>query len=244
MAKNTDEKTGKILDYILGVSPHEFFLIPDKNGFIKIKELLKACQEDDDLKWINRAKINHYINISENPLIEISENLIKAKDQTRFLKKQTAENLPGELYICIRKKAWLHVYEKGLFFPDQDIMLFKDKKQAKLIGKRKDNNPVLLQISTKISLKTGTSFYKFGTFFTADQISKDAIKGPSVEKISEEIRKEKPAAPKKAVFSPGTFAVKAKDIFPEEKIQQESKSSWKKNKKKLRRDKKNFWPDQ
>ena len=34
-----EDNLNKILEYILGIKPDEFLLIPDENGFIKIKNL-------------------------------------------------------------------------------------------------------------------------------------------------------------------------------------------------------------
>ena len=45
-------KFSKFLVYILGRKPDEFGLVPDKDGFVKIKELLKAINEEDGWRHI------------------------------------------------------------------------------------------------------------------------------------------------------------------------------------------------
>ncbi len=51
MAKlRTLEQLAKFISYILGRNPAEFGLVPDPEGFVKIKEFLKAARRRRGLK--------------------------------------------------------------------------------------------------------------------------------------------------------------------------------------------------
>ena len=244
MEKNNYSKIDKILNYILGVKPDEFFLIPDDSGYVKIKELIKALSQTNDLKWITKSKILGCSAGNNEALIEIKNNYIRSRFREKITLLQPAENIPGQLYTCIRKKAWKHIFNKGLFPKDSKIILTKKKKDALLIGKRIDNDPVLLYVSASSALNDGIEFLSFGSdIFLVDFLKKDMFKGPSIEKTIEVSHAKQPAKPK--IFSPGTFIPKSQDIFPMESKTKSSKdNSWKKNKKKFRKEKTNFWPDQ
>ncbi|MGM0417499.1 MAG: RNA 2'-phosphotransferase [Thermodesulfobacteriota bacterium] len=238
MSKNNTDKIGKILEYVLSISPDEFFLIPDSDGYVKIKELLKAVHEKKELRWISKAEISAYTNISPDPLVEINGNFIRAAKRANTIKHETADNLPGQLFTAIRKKAWPHISEKGIYPKDNQTIMLTDKyDDALILGKRKDNDPVVLSVSTKNALKENIKFISCGQgLYTVDFLKPELLNGPSVEKAEEEIKTKN--VQKKS--TPGTFSPNTKDLFPETKTEK----SWKKNKKKIRREKKNFWPDQ
>ena len=59
MAKHRSlEQLAKIISYILGRNPAEFGLVPDSDGFVKIKEFLKALSEEEGLKYVRTSNIN------------------------------------------------------------------------------------------------------------------------------------------------------------------------------------------
>lgn len=244
MSKNNDAKIGKILEYILSVRPDEFLLVPDSNGYYNFKEVLKAISEKKELSWITKGKIISFLKLQQDPEIEINDqNLIKSLDKKPPEPFKIKTNIPGELYTCIRKKAWPHVMEKGLIYNDKKIILFSSKDLAILKGKRIDQDPVLLFISTKIALTKDINLEGFmENIFLADFIDPEAIKGPSVDKTVQKIKR-KPLTEKKEISPAGSFSVNPEDIFPEYRLQQ-NKGSWQKNKKKLRKQKSRLWPDQ
>ena len=45
-ADKKQKQLSKLIQYILGRNPYEFGLVPDREGFVKIKELLKALNEE------------------------------------------------------------------------------------------------------------------------------------------------------------------------------------------------------
>ena len=56
MAKRRSlEQLAKFISYILGRNPAEFGLVLDSDGFVKIKEFLKAVSEEEGLKYVCRS---------------------------------------------------------------------------------------------------------------------------------------------------------------------------------------------
>ncbi|MDY0132678.1 MAG: RNA 2'-phosphotransferase [Desulforegulaceae bacterium] len=243
MNKTNQSKIDKILEYILLRRPDEFLLVPDTNGYYSFKEVLKAISEKKDLSWITKGKIISCINLGQSPLIELGEpGLIKAVKSDKIPFPQKTESLPGEIYTCIRKKAWPHVYEKGLNYKNKKIICFSSKEKALIKGRRIDPEPVLLHVSTKIALSKGIGFEKFmEDIFLAEKLEPEMFKGPSTEKTIQKLKKKK-TVKKESFNPPGSFSVNPENVFPE--LKPMTKDSWKRNKKKLRRQKKNLWPDE
>ncbi len=55
---NDLKKKAKFLKYVLGLNPDEFGLVLDKDGYVKIKDLLKAVHEEDGWRSFRQANIN------------------------------------------------------------------------------------------------------------------------------------------------------------------------------------------
>jgi putative RNA 2'-phosphotransferase len=243
MSKTNHDKIGKILEYVLLRRPDEFLLVPDENGNYSFREVLKALSEKKDLSWITKAKINFWINSSPDALITFKEpNFIGCAKKAIPPLPEKTQNLPGELYTCIRKKAWPHVLEKGLDYKEKKIILFSSKEKAIAKGKRIDPEPVLLFVSTKTALEKGVCFEKFmDEIFLADRLEPQMFKGPSLDKTIQKI-KQKKNTKKEEVKTFGSFSVNPEHVFPEAKAV--NKGSWQKNKKKLRKQKNKLWPDE
>ena len=104
MAKQRSlEQLAKSIFYILGRNPAEFGLVPDTDGFVKIKEFLKALSEEDGLKYVRRSNINEILITLPNPPVEIRGNHIRAKHRFAMPTNVPAQNLPKLLYTCIRR---------------------------------------------------------------------------------------------------------------------------------------------
>ena len=76
--KRSPQQLAKFLNYVLGRKPDEFGLVTDKEGFVKIKELIKATIEEEGLKYVRRSHINEIMITLPNHGLEVAENLIRA----------------------------------------------------------------------------------------------------------------------------------------------------------------------
>ncbi len=232
MKNRKAEKLHKLLVYILGYKPYEFGLIPDKDGFVKIKDLIKAVCEEKELPHIKATNIDEIMVYIKNPEIEIESAGIRAKKSKA---PDIAKNAvpPSLLYTCIRRRAQQHIYEKGISSGEEKcIVLSSDESMAERIGKRKDNKPIMLSVSTKLATDSGVSFDFFGgDIYLAEFIPPGTFNGPPLakEKIDE---KKTVNVPEKK--TPGSFTLK------NEKTPRKKEISWKRDKKRLRREK-NFF---
>jgi len=237
----------KFIFYMLGRRPDEFGLVPDTDGFVKIKELLKAICEEEGLRYVRRFHIDEILITLPDPPIEISDNLVRAKSREHLPERIPAFNPPKLLYTCIRRKAHPFVMNKGIFpLGRRHVILSPKKELAEKMGKRIDHTPVLLTVQTQKSCSNGVVFFQSGNLlFIADTIPVGCFTGPPLPKEKPEPKKEDTSKKERPKSLPGTFLMDLTDEKDrDKKSKQERKRkeiAWKKDRKKMKRKKENMW---
>ncbi len=241
------KQLAKFIFYMLGRRPDEFGLVPDTDGFVKIKELLKAICEEEGLRYVRRFHLDEILITLPDPPIEISDNLVRAKSRGYLPERIPAPNLPKLLYTCIRRKAYPFVLEKGIFpIGRGHVILSSEKELAEKMGKRIDHTPVLLTVQTQKSGNNGVIFFQAGDLlFIANTIPVGCFTGPPLPKEKPEVKKEDILKKEKPKSLPGTFLM---DLTDEKDRKKRSKHerrrkeiAWKKERKKMKRKKENIW---
>jgi putative RNA 2'-phosphotransferase len=245
--RKSPKQLAKFISYMLGRRPDEFGLVPDIDGFIKIKELLKAICEEEGLRYVRRFNIDEILITLPDPPIEISDNLVRAKFREHLPERIPASDLPKLLYTCIRRKAYPFVIDKGIFpLGRGHVILSSEKELAEKMGKRIDHTPVLLTVQTQKSGNNGVVFFQAGDLlFIADTIPAGCFTGPPLPKEKPEPKKEDTLKKEKPKSLPGTFLMDLtdeKDRNKRSKYERKRKEiAWKKNRKKMKRKKENMW---
>ncbi|MBT8358477.1 MAG: RNA 2'-phosphotransferase [Deltaproteobacteria bacterium] len=245
--RKSPKQLAKYITYILGRKPDEFGLVPDTNGFVKIKELIKAIGEEEGLRYVRRSHIDEILITLPNPPIEILDNLVRAKSRDHLPGRMPASNLPKLLYTCIRRKAYPSTMNKGIFpIGRGHVILSTEKRLAEKIGKRIDQTPVLLTVQTQKVVKIGIILLQAtDLIFMAKTIPVGCFTGPSLPKEKPEPKKEDALKKEKPKSLPGTFLMDLSDENDRKKrsIHQRRRKeiAWKKERKKMKRKKGNKW---
>ena len=131
----TLQTLSKMLTYVLARRPDEFGLVPDADGYVKIKDLLKALHEDEGLRYVNRSHFAEIIlSVPEAP-IEISENRIRAGNREPLAPTTETETLPKVLFTAIRRRAYAVVLERGVQAADNArIVMTPSREDAERLG--------------------------------------------------------------------------------------------------------------
>ena len=185
MAKQRSPKQlAKFIDYILARRPDEFGLVVDAEGFVKIKELLKALHEEVGWKYVRRSHLNEIMITLPQPTVEILENKIRAKTRHLLPKSTPTSNPPKLLYTCVRRKAYPSVREKGIHPSGHcQIVLSSNRELAHRIGKRMDPSPVVLTVHTQQSTDKGVRYHQAGeALFLSDHVPVGCFTGPPLPK--------------------------------------------------------------
>ncbi|MBI5894973.1 MAG: RNA 2'-phosphotransferase, partial [Desulfobacterales bacterium] len=141
------KKLAKFLEYVLARKPDEFGLIPDSDGFVKIKTLLQALHEDPEWRHLREAHLNTLYTTERQAPIELQGDRIRAIHREQLPTIALPVQWPKLLYTTVRQRAYPVVNEKGLrpgAFPF--LILSPDMAMAQRLGLRSDNAPVLLTI--------------------------------------------------------------------------------------------------
>jgi putative RNA 2'-phosphotransferase len=237
------ENLSRFLLYILAHRPDEFGLVPDRDGFVKYKELLQAIHEEPGWSYVRQSNINEVLLGKDRPLFQVEHNRISALERKWRLDLGTPVKAPpGVLYIAVRRKAHPVVMEKGLTSHEgRFLVLSSAKNMAMRIGKRRDQKPVLLEVMAGTAEKQKIPFYAFGDLFISPQIPARLISGPPVPKEDLERRHEAAerkdkAPPKQTDFTPGTFSLDiSRDPDLHRRAKGKKRKGWKEDARKIRR---------
>ena len=154
----------KEISYALRHAPWEYELELDEQGYVPISQLLFALNETgkytDEIK---RSDLEHIIETSDKKRHEISGDKIRAlygHSTPHSIKKELCEP-PDILFHGTSHKTLEAILKDGLLpMSRQYVHLSTDIDTAQLVGKRRDTNPVILQIDAGKAYKNGVSFYK------------------------------------------------------------------------------------
>lgn len=240
------KQLSKFLGYILGYSPYEFGLIPDSDGFVKIKELLKAVCEEDGWRHVRWNHIQEIMITETHPPIEVQENRIRSVCRENLPQRIRAQYPPKLLYTCVRNRAYSFVLEKGISPGGHpQIILSSRNEMAERIGKRIDPSPVLVTVNVLKSAESGVVFYQGGdSIYLCDFIPAGCFSGPPLPKRKKETGKPEIPQPPKVMKVPGSFIIDLNTEKVQTKdLKQKSKRkiiAWKEDLRKAKRQKQKF----
>jgi putative RNA 2'-phosphotransferase len=201
------KKLAATIDYILGRRPDKFGLVPNPDGYIKIKDLLKALSEEPGWRHVRRSHIDEIVITLPQAPMEINEPFIRSRNRPPE-SPGPAQNLPKLLFCAVRRKAYPTTLEKGLYRPSfPGIILSDNLEMAERIGKRSDPKPVIVTVHVNKSIEAGVLFSRVGeTLCRTESLPPECISGPPLPKAMESDHpKEKPAKPVEQNPHAGSF---------------------------------------
>lgn len=226
--------------YILRHSPYEFGIVPDTDGFVAIKDLVRAMHEEPDMPHVGEGSINEVLMSEERGLFESDGKNIRAVSRNWILDTSLpAADLPPLLFTPVRRRAHISVIDDGLIKREGHFyILTPEKGMAERIGKRKDQKPVIIEVMAHRAAKEGVHFAAFGGLYIAPEIPAEYIAGPPVPKYAKEEREAAAPVKKEAVkeFSPGSFFLDiTNDPDKSRRIKGRKKRGWKEEVRGMRR---------
>jgi len=231
----------RFLLYMLGHRPDEFGLVPDKEGWLSFREILRAWHEEPGWGYVREIHLREVLTGKDRELFEWEGKRVRAEERRWRLDLCGPKPVvPKILFSGLRKRAHPHVMEKGLTSTGS-LVLSPDSAMALRMAQRRDQDPVVLKIATALAHEEGVVFHSFGELFLTDCIPARCIVGPPV---TEEVRqaleaarakKEKP--PPAADFTPGSFVLEAGRDPDRSRQKGRKERGWKERARKVRREK-------
>jgi putative RNA 2'-phosphotransferase len=178
----TPQVLAKMLAYMLGRRPDEFGLIPDADGFVRMKDLLKALHEETDWGYVNVSHLNEVLLSVPGAPFEIRENRIRCLRREIPDVEVEDRKLPKLLYAAVRRRAYPHVQAEGIRPSSHpQVVLTADRGMAERLGRRSDPDPVILTVNVHSACEAGVGITPSGEgLFLADYVPPDCFRGPPV----------------------------------------------------------------
>lgn len=165
------EKLSKYLSYILRHHPEEANLdLDDKGstGLDKVMEALKNTKHSwatiDDIKKLGEMGDRRRFEIDNGKIRALYGHSVEVDIQGKIKPE-------GPLYHGTSRRSLDSIIKDGLKPMDrQFVHLTKSIEEAKKIGKRHDNNPVVLKIDARKAVDKGIQFYDASELVMAEYI--------------------------------------------------------------------------
>ncbi len=169
------------ISYALRHAPWEYELELDSEGFVHVEQLINAINESGNYERpITIRDLEHIIEISDKKRHEIQGDKIRALYGHSIPMHISKEKVvpPDILYHGTTHKALDSILSTGLKpMGRQYVHLSVDTDTAVHVGKRRDNDPVILVVDAKNASSAGIIFYKGNDkVILADYIPRDYIK--------------------------------------------------------------------
>lgn len=189
------QNLAKMLAYALGRRPDEFGLFPDGEGYVRIRELLKALHEETGWRYVNESHLREVLLTTPDPTFQIEARRIRSLRREAPAAEPASERPPKLLYAHVRRRAYAWVHANGIHpSAHPQVVLAAQRDQAERLGRRIDPDPVILTVNVHDAESHGVVFARFGDgWFLADQIPVGCFSGPPVPSDpAEEARKTRP----------------------------------------------------
>ncbi|GEM_PF-1236044 len=176
-------KLDKILAAVLDKIPDTFGVVLDENGWLRIKDLYFAVKDEAGIGPVTPNNLEYSVNLFLSDKYEINNNKIRLKPdhRTNFIETESGIIPPEILYLCIRQRAYDHVEKFGLETSSGDEMPFvltPDKEIALKLGKKKDNDPALVEVFADEAANRGIEFLRYGNLYLSYYIPKRFLSLP------------------------------------------------------------------
>jgi putative RNA 2'-phosphotransferase len=236
------KQLGKLMAYVLGHRPDEFGLVPDEEGFVRLKDLLKALSEEPGWGYVRKSHIHEVLITCRGDAFVTEDDRIKAAHPQESVSPIPGVVPPKLLYHCVRQKAYPVVCQEGISPMGQHhVFLATTEEMALRMGKRRDSKPVLVTVQAQRASEAGVAFSMQGELiYMVDHVPVGYFSGPPLPKEKKEATK-----PKKEVLLtrqalPGSFTL---DMERAHELQQQGlkrkrarkEIAWKKDARKFRR---------
>jgi putative RNA 2'-phosphotransferase len=174
----------KLLAYIVQHRPDEFGLALDEEGFVSLKELQQAITEEEGWSYVRRSHIIEAICAGDRERFELKDDRIR----DALFNPMPYEPLspPKMLYQGARRRAYHHILQKGLAPMGHTYVLLATSPELALrIGRRRDPDPIIVEIQAQRAFENGIIFYQANplTYLASHIPPSYIITGPPISMV-------------------------------------------------------------
>jgi putative RNA 2'-phosphotransferase len=201
MDKRELKRLEKILFAMLGRQPDAFGIVLDEGGWASIKELHQALMKETGFSHITQRGLTQLFSLYRPEKFEWREKHVRVKPELQgpdltIYKESTPPEL---LYVSIRPKAHAHVITRGLQSSNNKkwVVLSTEKEMALKIGRRRDKDPVIVEVMALKSSKAGVVFRRAGkVLYLVEGLDPQWMNIPPLPPVREKDKHKKPKSGK------------------------------------------------
>uniref|UniRef100_A0A7V6DNY9 RNA 2'-phosphotransferase n=1 Tax=Desulfobacca acetoxidans TaxID=60893 RepID=A0A7V6DNY9_9BACT len=174
------EDLAKVLTYVLCHRPDEFGLVLDPQGFVPVKQLLKALAGECGFGYARRHHLEQLVGLLTPPRFELAGDKIRGIAPGPADLRRPGESAPALLYIGISPKAHERVFADGLNAPaGQELLLARTKELALKLARRRNPDPVLVTVQAQAAAQAGVALVAYGEdLYLAQEIGRPFLHLP------------------------------------------------------------------
>jgi putative RNA 2'-phosphotransferase len=162
-ARYNPKTLAKTLLYITVHAPAEFGLFWDPDGTMPWKELYWALQEDSSLRFVRESIIRELTHLGLELPFVLDGSRIRLQTGEEQPLYPPADNVPNRLYFACRRKRYAYALEHGLIPSSRPLVTLSATKDLALrLGRRRDPEPLLLEILASAVQAEGEAIYWAG----------------------------------------------------------------------------------
>lgn len=169
-------KLSKFMTYLLRHNRGDYQLAMDGNGFVEIADLLEVLRT----RWpyLDEEHIREIVERSEKQRFMIVGERIRANygHSVEVNVELPVVQPPDVLFHGTTRKAARSIMEEGLKpMGRQCVHLSSTYAEAVSVGRRRQRNPVMLEIDAARAWKDGIEFRRSGTIYLVRELSMDYV---------------------------------------------------------------------
>ncbi len=228
MNKRNRKRLEKLIFAILARNPFEYGIVPDEEGWVRLKDLHYALMQGEVFRSLSVKGLEQYFDLYRPERMEHSGRYVRVLPEFHApgLLTFTQVSPPIRLYVPVRPRAHAHVMRRGIRSNGNTkwIVLWPDIDRAFAAGRRRDRDPVIGIIKTDVAQSCGGLFFMAGEeVFLTQWLEPSWLELPplpeSEEKQAEQRRKghksKKPPASQHRLDTPGSFIPTFPPQWPE-----------------------------
>ena len=202
----------KTLSYILYHSPGEYGLFWNPDGTMPWRELYWTLQEDPSLRYVRETHLREIAYLGIELPASLDGSTLRLGAGVSIPAYPVVEQVPDRLYYGCRRKHYPVVRRYGLAASSRPfVALASDKELALRFGRRRDPQPVLIEVSAKKASKDGILFRMAGPeLYLVESLPVETLICPPIrdEDALESTSKKRtghPASKPEIISTPGSF---------------------------------------
>jgi len=236
------EGLSRLLSYMLGRRPDEFGLVPDAEGWVAVKEVVRVLVQEKAYAFVRMSHLEELAHLVQSPRIELAEGRVRARERGELPQAQpVTDRLPALLYHAITAKSHPAAVRHGLHpGPSGWLTLTDTPEMARRIGERRDPKAVLATVQAQVVMRAGITFFRYGErlYLTRDPIGPEFVRLPPLPQETPARKggkEEKPQAP--APPTPGSVLldILGQPVRPWKQKDKKREPGWKEQVRKERR---------